>query len=75
MAGTLGGAGTFDSVLDCSSLWLHCVFAAAGLAGVHGCSLGITHWCTTNLELEQFVHVTCMVSMVHAYGVDLFWRH
>ena len=45
-AGALGGAGTFGSVLDCSALWLHCVFAAtAGLGGVYGCELGVIHWC------------------------------
>ena len=50
VAGTLGGARTFGSVVDCTALWLHCAFAAtAGLAGVHDCSLGVIHWCATNL--------------------------
>ena len=35
---------------DCTTLWLHCVFAAAvGSAGVCGCSLGVMYWCATNL--------------------------
>ena len=49
MAGTLGGAGTFGSVLDCTALQFHCVLAAAGLAGVCDCSLSAIHWCATNL--------------------------
>ena len=49
---TLGGARTFGSVLDYTALWLHCVFAAtAGLAGVGCCSLGVTDWCATNVEV------------------------
>ena len=51
MPGTLGGAGTFGSVLDCTALWLHCVFAAAAsLTGMCGCSLDVIHWCATKLE-------------------------
>ena len=42
-AGTLGSSRAFGSVLDCTALWLHFVFAAAGLAGVHCCSLGVIH--------------------------------
>ena len=49
MAGTLDGAGTFCSVLDCMALWLHWVFAAAGLTGVHSFSPSVIQWCTTNL--------------------------
>ena len=46
---TLVSAGTFGSVLDCTALWLHCVFAAASLAGVCGCLLDVIHWCAINL--------------------------
>ena len=32
--------------------YLFTLFAAAGLAGAHGCSLGVKHWCATNLGDE-----------------------
>ena len=49
MASALGGTQIFDSVLDCTALWLYCVFAAAGSsASVH--ALGVVHWCATKLE-------------------------
>ena len=50
MGGTLGGARTFGSVVDCTALWLYYVLdSVAGLAGVHGCWLGVIHWCATEL--------------------------
>ena len=80
VACTMGGAGIFGSVLDCTAHWLHCVFAAAGLAGVHDWSLGVIHWCATNLggvaagacSMYCFCHACIWVwSLLETLGVSV----
>ena len=44
-AGTLGGAGTFCSMLACIALCLHCGVTSSVFAGVHWCGvLRIVDW-------------------------------
>ena len=75
VAGTLGGAGTSGSVVDCTALGLHGVFAAAHLAGVHDCSLSVIHWCATDWGGLAAGTLTCVVSAMHAYGFEPGWTH
>ena len=49
--------------------------ATAVLAGVHGCSLAIIHWCATSLEGVAADSCNMYVSAMHAYGFDPCWRH
>ena len=50
---------------------LHFVFAAAGLAGKHDCSLDVIHWCATDFGGLAAGALTCMVSCISCMHVGL----
>ena len=52
-----------------------CVCWCTSLSSMHGCALGVVHWCAAKLG-SMAAGACCMLGVcVHAYGFEPCWRH